>query len=124
MNGYIYKITNTVNGKTYIGQTVQKPEVRFKAHVNELNAGKKKNSKFQNAWKKYGKDSFVFEVLMTCDTSELDIQERLFIKKYDSFRHGYNATKAAEYYNCSKTIISRACKGELKTAASYRWCFI
>lgn len=55
MTGYIYKITNTKNQKVYIGQTIQKPCVRFAAHVKELNANKKKNGKFQNAWNKYGK---------------------------------------------------------------------
>jgi group I intron endonuclease len=92
MTGYIYKITNTKNQKVYIGQTIQKPCVRFAAHVKELNANKKKNGKFQNAWNKYGKDNFKFEVILECEASRLDEYERFYIALFDSFVNGYNAT--------------------------------
>ncbi len=92
MTGYIYKITNTVNGKVYIGQTIQDPQIRFKAHAYELNRGVKKNRKFQNAWNKYGEESFEFSVVLECDEKDLNEKEREYIQKYDSFEHGYNAT--------------------------------
>ena len=92
MEGCIYKIENTVNGKVYIGQTIQKPNVRFQAHVAELNSGRKKNEKLQAAWNKYGPDAFTFSVLFKCDEKDLDRCEIETISQYDSFKNGYNAT--------------------------------
>lgn len=92
MGGYIYKIENTVNGKVYIGQTIQKPNARFQAHVAELKSGRKKNGKLQAAWNKYGPDAFAFSVLFMCDEKDLDRCEIETISKYNSFKNGYNAT--------------------------------
>ena len=59
---HIYKITNTVNNKVYIGQTVQKnPKMRWYAHLADARRGKK--SYLLDSIRKYGQDSFVWEVI-------------------------------------------------------------
>lgn len=82
---YLYKVTNTVNGKVYIGMTCR-PKTRFKEHLG-------KNStctKLKHAIQKYGKENFEFTIL--CIGSEeyiLDLEEKAIIA-YDSIDNGYN----------------------------------
>ena len=87
MKGIIYKITNTVNNKSYIGQTRQSIQFRWNQHTS-----KKDNTYFHNAIKKYGKDNFNIEILEECDVSKLDEREIFYIAKYDTFKNGYNLT--------------------------------
>ena len=57
--GYVYKITNTINGKAYIGISVHEPEKRrIKDHLSGRG-----NRVIANAVKKYGKDAFTYEIL-------------------------------------------------------------
>lgn len=78
----IYKITNIINNKVYIGQDKNnKP--------NYLGSG----NLIKRAIKKYGKENFIKEILCTCDTIEdLNIKERFYIEKYRSTDKelGYN----------------------------------
>jgi hypothetical protein len=103
--GEIYKITNTTNGKYYIGQTRShrlnhnkyRPFGylgRFKDHINEANSNKKNQSRYLNsAILKYGSDCFTCDLIHTCPVSELNIQEQQFILKYNSkYPNGYNLT--------------------------------
>lgn len=87
----IYKIQNNVNGKIYIGQSVN-IEKRWKEHIYELNANKHINKHLQSAWNKYGKNNFDFTIVCLCDISELDDKEMYYISKYSSFNeeYGYN----------------------------------
>ena len=94
--GTIYKIENLINGKVYIGQTIQDFKVRKDSHLYELENGVKVNAKFQNAWNKYGKENFEFNIIGSYPVSELDKREVEFIKKYDSYRNGYNATTGGQ----------------------------
>lgn len=87
MKGIIYKITNTVNNKSYIGQTRQSIQFRWNQHTS-----KKDNTYFHNAIQKYGKDNFTIEILEECDVSELNEKEIFYIAKYDTFKNGYNLT--------------------------------
>ena len=87
--GYIYKITNTVNGKQYIGQTRNTIQERMRKHFD-----KAKNQKgltgIDAAIQKYGKENFVVEELCSCLNEDLDTQERYYIAKYDTFEgEGY-----------------------------------
>ena len=84
----IYKITNTVNGKVYIGQGVD-PKKRFRQHC----FGKNKNAAIYKAIVKYGKENFLFEVIDWCDSKEESDQKEIsYIAKFDSFLSGYNLT--------------------------------
>lgn len=67
-------------------------------HKSELNAGKHHNVKLQNAWNKYGGDTFTFEVLWagTCDQDTLNLKEIEYIKAYDSYLNGYNMNSGGE----------------------------
>lgn len=58
----IYKIVNKANGKCYIGSAVH-IATRWSGHKSRLSKGTHHSPKLQNAWGKYGSDSFVFEVV-------------------------------------------------------------
>ncbi|MDO4778521.1 MAG: GIY-YIG nuclease family protein [Tissierellia bacterium] len=89
----IYIIKNKINGKVYIGQTIQ----TFQARMSEHRKKARNNANFPlyNAINKYGLKSFSFEVLDTANSQqELDEKEIAYIKKYNSlYPNGYNLTK-------------------------------
>ncbi len=61
----IYTITNTVNGKIYVGKAVNIGE-RLNCHKSKLRNGKHDNAHLQRAWNKYGQQNFLFEILEEC----------------------------------------------------------
>lgn len=89
----IYKVENIINHKCYIGQSVQ-IEKRFKQHKNNYDNKNERiyDSYFYRAIRKYGIDNFKFEILELCDQSELNDREAFWIKKFDSYKNGYNET--------------------------------
>lgn len=87
MEGIIYKITNKVNGKSYIGQTRYTIEFRWKQHQH-----KNDNTYFHNAIHKYGIENFSIEILEKCNIEDLNSREIFYIAKYDTFKNGYNLT--------------------------------
>jgi len=89
--GYIYKITNTVNNKCYIGVTIQaNPNERWSHHKSAIRANI--GCPFlQKAFKKYGEDAFKFEVLIICFDEDVFKFENEYILKYNSMSlNGYN----------------------------------
>lgn len=81
----IYKITNKINGKTYIGQS-EDIERRFKHHK-----GIYSDFAIHRAFKKYGIDNFTFEVLYECPIEEMNKWETFFITIFGSLSpNGYN----------------------------------
>lgn len=88
----IYKITNKINGKIYIGITSNGYINRWKQHCTRALCKKEhKKSKFHLAILKYGKEVFNVELIKTAYTyKEASYLERFYIKKYDSFEQGYN----------------------------------
>ena len=88
--GVIYRITNSVNGKIYVGQTVQDRETRFSQHISyALRGGKEPLAR---AIRKHGKENFVLEVLEEVPRSQLDAREVHFIAALDARNPqvGYN----------------------------------
>lgn len=93
MEGYIYHITNKINNKKYIGQTVN-IDRRKRVHFNRLNKKNHHSPKLQMAWNKYGEDNFDFtyHTFVIESIEELNVLEQQEIEKYDSFNNGYNMT--------------------------------
>lgn len=90
----IYKFTNKLNGKVYIGQTIQTLEERVKQHIH-----RKDGTYFHNTLSKYGIESFDVDVIDTATTTqELNNKERYWIEHYNSCdkRYGYNTTLGGE----------------------------
>ena len=78
---FIYKITNTLNSKVYIGQTVNLNE-RFSSHKR----GDDENSPIHLAIKKYGVENFTFEVLDYCeDYNKKEISNDEYLNYYYKF---------------------------------------
>lgn len=91
--GYIYKITNTVNDKIYVGQTTRTIEKRFQEHIKN---SKFKKTKLYNAMNKYGIENFSIEQLEECNNRDLDNREIYWISFYNSYENGYNSTLGGE----------------------------
>ena len=85
----IYKITNVVNGKVYIGQSIN-IKARWKDHINTLNRNVSHSVLLQRAWNKYKENSFTFEILELCTEDMLDEVETKYIELYDACNNGYN----------------------------------
>jgi group I intron endonuclease len=96
--GYIYRITNIVNGKVYIGETRQKdPEKRWSLHKQSVNWKRGGCPLLRAAMVKYGIDKFRFEVIVICFDESLHEMEREYIKKYNSITpNGYNILEGGQ----------------------------
>lgn len=93
MSGIIYIITNKINNKVYIGQTIQPLKDRWYRHCQQKSLSDSElNMSIKRAILKYGKQNFNIEVLEECDKSILNDREIFYIKKYDSYKNGYNST--------------------------------
>ena len=100
--GVIYKIINKINGKVYIGQTIEGFNRRYRKNFSKLHDGHLKN-----AINKYGIENF--EIIKILDVAfskkELDIKEKCWIKIFNSNnkKYGYNLTEggsnASSYEN-------------------------
>lgn len=88
----IYKITNLENGMCYIGQSVNIAD-RFKAHIKAGLGIDSSNNKFYSALKQFKVENFTFEILEECDRTQLNEQERYWIKFFQSETFGYNSTR-------------------------------
>jgi len=97
MKAYLYKITNTVNGMSYIGQTLKTPQERWRGHISPSS----KCTFLKNAIAKYGKDCFVLEVLyrVEMDSKKTLIDHMNKIELTSVMAHG---TLAPNGYNIKK----------------------
>lgn len=89
---YIYKITNSINHKVYIGKTTRTIEERWKEHQKDFNKDTSQKRPLYAAMRKYGILAFTIEPIEECLTEELEERERYWIEIYGSFKNGYNAT--------------------------------
>lgn len=90
----IYKCTNLINGKIYIGFTID----LHRRKAVHLSSSKKEDTKFYRAIRKYGAENFIWEVIyQSLDFDHcLKVMEPYFIAEYDSYRSGYNSTHGGD----------------------------
>ena len=88
----IYKITNQINGKVYIGQSIN-IEDRWKQHLYQ---SKKEKTPLYQDMIYYGEDAFKFEIIEECLKKDLNKMEKYYISLYESYPpdcdKGYNQT--------------------------------
>ena len=149
----IYKITNKINNKCYIGQSVDIQQ-RWSKHLSAFNGEHTPDYKIYRAFEKYGLQNFTFEVIEECEQQHLDEREIYWIEFYNSFAEGYNmslggracngtndkkvyqysldgaligeyksAHEAARALNIQFTNICKVCRGERKTAGGFGWSY-
>jgi group I intron endonuclease len=92
--GYIYKISCLQSDNIYIGKTESSVEERWKEHYK---ASANPNHKdydlpIHRAIRKYGKENFIIEKIDNGVGEELKQKEKYWIKYYNSYFNGYNAT--------------------------------
>ncbi len=93
----IYRIRNNVTGKCYIGQTKNpNPHTRWREHVNNIKHGRGCPA-LRDAVKKYGIESFQFDILIFCFDEDRFRYEIEYIAKYNTqIPNGYNISKGGE----------------------------
>lgn len=97
MYGIIYKVTNKINNKVYIGQTIQTLSQRRNKHYYKANNEANINTHFINALRKYPKESFSWEIIDQANSQEeLDNKEKYWIQYYNSINDGYNTKDGGE----------------------------
>lgn len=100
--GYIYKITNTLNNKSYIGQTIKTVEKRFQQHKNNSNKDYFSQIVLYKAFNKYGIENFKCETIEEVSNEFLDDREKYWIEYYNTYFDGYNSTiggRLVQLYN-------------------------
>lgn len=104
----IYKITNQINGYSYIGQSIfiedrwrQEKRRAFKEDSFEY------DKTLSKAFRKYGLENFTFEILEKCEPSELNEKEIYYISFYDTYFNGYNETTGGQGSPNSSIKISK-----------------
>lgn len=108
MKGKIYKITNKVNGKIYVGQTTKSLEERFQKHCWGTTESDKYhlNMAIKKAIRKYGKENFTIELIEEVEVDKLDEREVYWISTYDSYNQGYNCTLGGQNGATRPTALS------------------
>ena len=89
----IYKITNLINNKLYIGKTSKTIEKRFNEHCT---AKIKNKSAIRSAINKYGFENFKIDIIEICEQDISNDRERYYIKFFNSIKDGYNLTDGGD----------------------------
>lgn len=92
---YIYRISNLVNAKSYIGVSIDYIS-RWKQHRRALKNNRHCNKKLQNAWNKYGEECFEFQVIEECPYYKCFDEEIKYIALFNSYENGYNLTRGGD----------------------------
>lgn len=96
MFGIVYIITNSINNKVYVGQTIQSLKKRWEEHCRKNCSKDEANMRIKRAIMKYGKHNFEIKELIRCNETDLDKNEIYFIELYNSYYEGYNSTKGGK----------------------------
>lgn len=111
---FIYKYTNPKNNKSYIGKwtnSINNLYTRYKKEINSPIC----NRTIINVLRKHGIDNIRFDIIKECnDSNELKILEMHFIKKYNSFKDGYNQTIGGDNGPGSKKGWKMSLEGRMK----------
>lgn len=91
---YIYKITNDINNKIYVGKTEFSIEKRFKEHCSDAFRDRNEKRPLYAAMRKYGIEHFKVELIE--ETKNPEEREIYWIKYFNGYTQGYNATKGGE----------------------------
>lgn len=103
--GKIYLITNDINSKVYIGQTIQTLNKRFNGHCCYSKSDRSASMYIKRAIHKYGRDKFHIHLLEECPIDNLNDREKYWINYYNSYNTGYNLTLGGQdsnYFNLHK----------------------
>lgn len=89
----IYKITNKINGHSYIGQSINITERWSNEKLDSCNKNSiNYNSSLSKAFRKYGIYNFSFEIIEECSIEELNNKEQYYIHYFNTYNDGYNET--------------------------------
>lgn len=104
----IYLVTNTVNGKQYVGQTISTLAQRKKCHYSNAK-NNVNNFVFYRAIRKYGKDSFTWKVVADCPNMEtLNLAEKIYIYILNTIAPvGYNLMSGGNNSKHSEESIEK-----------------
>lgn len=94
MQSGIYRITNLVNNKQYVGQSSNLYQ-RLCQHKSDLRSNRHSNKHLQNSWNKYGEDNFKFEIIKLCDIEQLCEMENYFLSLVEA-KLRFNVGEIAE----------------------------
>lgn len=113
MRSGIYALVNTINGKRYIGSTVNMKS-RWHNHRSQLRRGVHENTYLQRAWNKHGEEAFQFIVLCECSVEDLLTMEGAYIQDLAALdrAHGYNLDAILH----SRKVISEETRRKLSFA--------
>ena len=130
----IYKITNLITGKMYVGQAVShilnhkryRPyghEGRFRCHISEAFSTKQNQSHYlNNAIRKYGVVNFEVEAIEFCETNNADDKEVYYINKLNSlYPNGYNLKLGGKTFIHSDESKKRVSNGVIKHFMSQKY---
>lgn len=148
---FIYKITNQINGKSYIGKTnLPSIQERFKEHIQDSKRTRMEKRPLYPAMNKYGCENFKIEQIEECSPDEVEEREKYWIEYYNTHKCGYNATlggdgkqlynynifieeykngisirKIAEKYNCTaETVRNALYSSGIKIISGQEWAKI
>ena len=119
----IYLITNTVDGKQYVGVS-QYIEGRWDSHRSDLQRGKHHARRLQQAWSEHGEAAFQFSILEACGTDEFSRKEPFYIEKFRSNdpEYGYNTQYGKEMkYNPYCVSARVGSPGDIDFAGDSEW---
>jgi len=112
----VYAVQNKINGKTYVGQTIQSLHRRWRKHVRYAMRGSKQALHY--AIRKYGEDAFTKDIIAVAkDKQELDNKERVFIILFSTLQKdiGYNRTAGGEGWHGHHSEETRKILAEKQT---------